>query len=123
MATDGATMEDIKDEMPQGDRNNDQQEGAARLQTLAKDKAAVVDAKGVIMGRLLKSGMKARNHSRTPCKTVRQMTEKHSSGRVNGISGGSGRRQHKWVGSSSEAMGNMGGGSRGYKGALKRGQE
>jgi hypothetical protein len=44
VATDGAAVEDAKDKPSQRGRHNDEQERAARLQALANDEAAVMNA-------------------------------------------------------------------------------
>jgi hypothetical protein len=51
MTANGRTVEHIKDEPPEGARDNDEQEGVSGLELLANGKATVMDAKIVALSK------------------------------------------------------------------------
>jgi hypothetical protein len=71
MTTNRAAMKDVEDETAQRRGYDNKEERGARLETLADNKAALVDTEVVVARKLLEGGMEARNGGGTPSGTRR----------------------------------------------------
>jgi hypothetical protein len=71
MTTNRAAMKDVKDKTAQRRGHDNKKKGGARLETLADNKAALVDTEVVVTRKLLEGGVEARNGSGSPGGTRR----------------------------------------------------
>jgi hypothetical protein len=100
MTTDRAAMKNVEDETAQGERHDDEQERGARLEALANDKTAMMNAEIVVVSKLTEGWMQGGNNSGAPREAGGEMTEKGSSVGVRGIGRGPGSWRWKRVGGS-----------------------